>query len=348
MSLLPTRRVLAALGIYGVVFVATAALGGIAYYHFGDPRNTCAACHEMTGVCSNWLASSHRTVSCRECHGGALTLDVHAIQSHVDRVVRHFRGLGDRPVRILEKHVLGLHDSCRRCHPQAYADWQASRHSTTYARILLDPEHNRTAPPTNDCLRCHGMFFQGDIGDLVAPPATAGGPWMLKDPQRAVQPAIPCLACHQIHAPSAATHDSAFYDHRERTHFAAALLPAARILQGERPVKVSLDPRQRACVECHAPSASHQLASSDDRTPAGVHEGLSCGDCHPPHAPAAAATCAACHPAQSHCGIPVEKMDTSFLSKASAHNVHTVACLDCHPAGIPSKAAAGAHAGPRR
>jgi hypothetical protein len=34
----------------------------------------------------------------------------------------------------------------------------------------------------------------------------------------------------------------------------------------------------------------------------------------------------------------VEKMDTSFLSPTSTHNVHTVACMDCHPQGIPKKA----------
>jgi len=341
MSRLLPKRLLALLGLYGAAFVATAALGGMAYFHYGDPGDTCASCHEMSGVYSNWLASSHHSVSCRECHGGSLTLDIHAMKSHVDRIVRHFTGDPSRPVRIQERHVLALHDSCRRCHPRAWADWQASRHSTTYARILLDPDHNRTAPPSNDCLRCHGMFFQGDIKELVAAPASSGA-WSLRDTARATQPAIPCLACHQVHAPADATRDSAFYDHRERTHVPAGLLPVGRILQGERAVKVSLDPRARVCVECHAPSSTRQLGSSDDRTPAGVHEGLSCADCHAPHGPASAATCRACHPSQSHCGIPVERMDTSFLSKSSAHNVHTVACADCHPAGVPGRTAAAA------
>ena len=198
--------------LYCGVFAVTCAVGGMAYFHFANPQNTCASCHEMTGVHSDWAVSAHRTVQCRECHGGALTLDVHALQSHLDRIVRHFTGDPNQPVRLLEKHVTGLVDSCRRCHPQAYSDWQASRHSTTYARIFLDPEHNRTASPTDDCLRCHGMFFQGDIADLVAAPVAAG-PWSLRDPARATQPAIPCLACHQVHTPAASTRDAAFYDH---------------------------------------------------------------------------------------------------------------------------------------
>jgi hypothetical protein len=294
----------------------------------------------MGGVTSNWLVSSHRSVSCRECHGGSLTLDIHQMQSHLDRIVRHFTRDPERPVLLQERHIAALHESCQRCHPRAFADWQSSRHATTYARIFLDSEHNRTAPPTDDCLRCHGMFFQGDMTELVAAPSAAFASWSLRDPARAVQPAIPCLSCHQVHAPADATRDSVFFDHREGMHFPAALLPVARISDAGRPVRVALDPRSRVCARCHAPAATLQLASSDDRTPAGVHEGLSCADCHPPHAPASAVTCKACHPALSHCGIPVEKMDTSFLSTSSAHNVHTVACADCHPGGVPGRPAA--------
>jgi len=330
-------RILLGLGLYCCVFVVACAVGGLGYFHFGNPRDTCASCHEMTGVYSNWMASAHRTVSCRACHGGSLTLDVHALRSHVDRIVRHFTGDPGRPVRLLETHVVGLHESCRQCHPQAFADWQISRHSTTYARIFLDPTHNSTASPTNDCLRCHGMFLRGDISDLVARPSDAAGSWTLRDPLRATQPAIPCLTCHQIHAPAAATQAAGFFDHREQAHFSAYLLPLASVFQGERAVKVSRDARQRVCMQCHAPSAAHQLGTSDDRTPAGVHEGLSCLDCHGAHAHSATASCSTCHPTDSHCGIEVQKMDTTFLSSKSTHNVHTVACLDCHPQGIPEK-----------
>ena len=340
----PLRGLLLLSGLYCAVFAATCAVGGLAYFHFGNPRDTCASCHEMGGVTSNWLASSHRSVSCRECHGGSLTLDIHAIQSHVDRIVRHFTRDPARPIHLQERHIAALLDSCQRCHPRAFADWQSSRHATTYARIFLDSEHNRTAPPTDDCLRCHGMFFQADITELVSAPAGASASWSLRDPARAVQPAIPCMACHQVHAPADATRSGVFFDHREAMHIPAALLPLTRISDGGRPVRVSMDPGSRVCARCHAPASTLQLASSDDRTPAGVHEGLSCADCHSPHSPASTVTCRACHPAQSHCGIPVEKMDTTFLSASSAHNVHTVACADCHRSGVPGRPAA---AGPR-
>ena len=331
------RRAFLGLGLYGGVFLVLGVVGGLGYFHFANPQSTCASCHEMTGVHSDWSVSTHRTLHCRNCHGGALTLDVHALKSHVDRVVRHFTGDPNQPVRLKEEHVVGLHESCQRCHPQAYADWQSSRHSATYARIFLDPDQNRTTPPANDCFRCHGMFFQGDIGELVTAP-TGSEAWSFKDPAKADQPAIPCLTCHQVHVPAGVTQLANFYDHREKTHYPANRLAVAAIYQGERAVKVSRDPRQRLCLQCHAPDATHQLGTADDRTPAGVHEGLSCRDCHWGHDTSAKASCNACHPADSHCGLDVEKMDTTFLSTTSKHNIHTVACLDCHPQGIPAKA----------
>jgi hypothetical protein len=330
------RRALLGIALYGGVFIATCAIGGLGYFHFANPQDTCASCHEMTDVHSDWSMSTHRTVHCRDCHGGSLTLDVHALESHIDRVVGHFIGAPDTPIRLREEHVLALHESCQKCHPQAFADWRESKHATTYARIFLDPEQNESEPPANDCLRCHGMFFEGDIGELVAAPA-ADGERALKDPARATQPAIPCLSCHQVHAPSEGTQIASLYDHREQTHYPAQLLPVATIFQDERLVKVSRDPRARNCVQCHAPDATHQLATADDRTPAGVHEGLSCRDCHWGHSNSAKDSCAACHPADSNCGLDVATMDTTFFSLESRNNIHTVACIDCHSQGVPSK-----------
>ncbi len=104
-----------------------------------------------------------------------------------------------------------------------------------------------------------------------------------------------------------------------------------------RPVKTSPDRRQALCYQCHAPRAGNQVYSGDDRTPVGVHEGLSCQACHAKHGQTTRASCAGCHPRLSNCGIDVEKMDTTFKSTDSRHDVHRVACLDCHPAGVPKK-----------
>ncbi len=174
---------------------------------------------------------------------------------------------------------------------------------------------------------------------------------------------IPCLACHQIHvaghpfagsAGRKAEGDTAaaerrgtvsLYSRRERTHFAAADLPAPKIHDHGRPVQVSTDPRQRLCVQCHAPDTFGQAGSSDDRTPVGVHEGLSCAACHEPHSNDARSSCTQCHPRLSNCGLDVATMDTTFRSLKSPHNIHSVRCADCHAAGVPKKPGTKADAG---
>ena len=224
---------------------------------------------------------------------------------------------------------MATHDACRSCHARTFADWQASRHSATFATFFLNSAHNKRDQLAPDCLRCHGMFFGGNIDDLVTPLNTEG-PWALKDESKATEPAIPCLSCHKVHTPAADAGAAQLFVRHEQTHFSASVLPAPAIWQGDRAVKVSPDPRQRLCVQCHAPSALRQRGSAVDRTPAGVHEGLSCLDCHQSHSASAKASCVACHPGSSHCGIDVQNMDTTFRSSASKHNIHAVACGDCH------------------
>jgi hypothetical protein len=80
-----------------------------------------------------------------------------------------------------------------------------------------------------------------------------------------------------------------------------------------------------------------QVASGDDRTGIGVHEGISCLACHAQHGQKTRASCASCHPKMSNCGLDVEKMDTTFASQNSKHNVHWVTCADCHTKGVPKK-----------
>ena len=213
----------------------------------------------------------------------------------------------------------------------------------------------------NDCFRCHGMYFEESIRDMVQPVDTKG-PWRLVRPELASHAAIPCQACHWIHREGSApekplermsvagrvVNDSvAFYDRREELHFAAGSLAIPALYDGAQKLKVSPDPRQALCYQCHAPrqpdtnsvaAANHwgrQAGSGDDRTPTGVHEGLSCLSCHGGHSESAQASCATCHPMMSHCGIDVEKMDTTFVNRTSKHNIHWVKCGDCHEHGVP-------------
>jgi hypothetical protein len=330
-------KLLCGVGVVPVVFALAFGFGGMVWFNYGNPHNTCATCHEESSHVKSWQNSFHRDLHCRNCHGSSLTLDLHALSEHANRIVQHFKpASADAAVHLSEAQVLTLQEACRNCHPRSFADWQSSRHAVTYPAIFLDSKHNRMEQMAPECLRCHGMFYDGQIEDLVTPLNTKG-PWSLKDPAKASQPVIPCLACHQVHATVAAFQPVQLYVRREQTSMAASELPITPITRNGELVKVSPDPRQRLCTQCHAPSAFRELGSQDDRTPFGVHEGLSCLDCHASHSNSAKASCGTCHPADSHCGLDVEKMDTTFFSAASKHNIHFVACGDCHNGRRPAK-----------
>ena len=152
-------------------------MGSLGYFHFGDPRNTCASCHEMTAVHSAWSSSAHASVHCRNCHGGSLTLDVHALRAHVNRVVQHFSG---NRRQADPADARGTFSPCtmpaRPCHARTFADWKASRHSATYADIFLDADHNKAEQLAPDCLRCHGMFYDGPHRRPGGPARRTTGP----------------------------------------------------------------------------------------------------------------------------------------------------------------------------
>ncbi len=121
-----------------------------------------------------------------------------------------------------------------------------------------------------------------------------------------------------------------FYNRPDKMFFTSEFLPKPKIWDGKQEVATSDDNRQKVCVQCHAPNAWHQAGTSDDRTPTGVHEGLSCNSCHEQHSNKTGKSCANCHPAISNCNIPVEKMNTTFKDSKSEHNIHFVKCADCH------------------
>jgi len=306
----------------------------------------CARCHEIGIDYSLWHRSSHRSINCVECHASSLT-------TNLRRVAAHIEGEVPEQVHLGTEDVFAMLPRCRTCHQQEFAQWNSGPHSTTYARIFTDREHNRKRLLMDDCLRCHGMHFEGGIQDVVEP-VNATGPWRLKDPAYASRPAIPCLACHSIHRqgepmvkPGERTGareeiirpSIGLFDRRSRLNIDAGNLPVPAIYQGPRRVRMSPDQRQSLCYQCHAPLSNMQAGAGDDRTPLGVHEGLSCLACHQKHGQMTRQSCADCHPRLSNCGIDVEKMDTTFLNPKSKHNVHWVKCVDCHFKGVPKKKA---------
>jgi len=319
----------------------------------GASGSYCASCHEIRPSHDQWARSSHRDMPCSECHGTLLSSGFHSLKENAKRAFRHVSTTDHEHIALDEAQTIAMIHRCERCHRQQFADWTSSGHSMTYADVFLNPTHNQTEQVNDDCLRCHGMFFRGTVRDIVAPLSTQG-PWKLRKEELRQRPAIPCLACHQIHLTgqtaqspnysdprTIALHRElrsrpvAFYDRREATHFTLEELPKPRLERDGKPLRVAPDPRQNLCYQCHAPDASHRAGTSDDRTPRGVHEGLSCFSCHETHSMDARRSCGNCHPALSNCGLDVTKMDTTFHSQGSTHNIHFVACADCHPKGVP-------------
>jgi hypothetical protein len=328
----------------GVASAALLSVPAADLYYQSSWGAGCARCHEIAFDYDVWRHSAHQKINCVECHASSL-------ETNLRRVATHLKGESPTQVHLRDEDVFAMLPNCRKCHQQEFAQWSSGAHSTTYGRVFTDREHNHKRLLNDDCLRCHGMHFDGGIDALVAPVNTAG-PWRLKDPAYANRPAIPCLACHSMHrngTPLAkpdqrvggrqeiARPSVGLYDRRTRLHVGSASLVVPVIYEGARRVAVSPDERQSLCYQCHAPLSSMQAASGDDRTPLGVHEGLSCLACHQKHGEATRQSCADCHPRLSNCGLDVEKMDTTFRNPKSGRDIHRVKCLDCHPGGAPKK-----------
>jgi hypothetical protein len=343
------------LPIAALVCLAAILMAPATTLYFESGRGArCASCHEMQAPLDQWRSSSHRGVACGKCHGGAFTADPAFHLTNMRRAYSHLRGELPEQIEFAGKAALDITGKCEGCHRQEYAAWKSGPHSATYSRIFLDKKHNAGNMPMDDCLRCHGMTFEGGIGDLVAP-VDRTGPWRLKPAELADQPTMPCVTCHAMHregqpmtkvgadgrrpGPSQeiARPSLAFYDRRTERSIPISELPMPAMLEGSRPVKMSKDQRQSLCYQCHAPLSTMQVASGDDRTGLGVHEGISCLACHAQHGQTTRASCATCHPKMSNCGLDVEKMDTTFAAPNSKHNVHWVKCADCHTKGVPHR-----------
>ena len=336
------------------IIIAILLLPGASLYCSYSGGRSCTRCHEIWQPYRDWHESAHRNIACAECHGDVLTLNAGFHLKNLRQLTAHLRGQVPEQVRLKTDDVLQIEKRCAKCHRQEYADWSAGPHGASYSQIFLDKDHNQRTLLIDDCLRCHSMHFQGSIRDLVTPVNTKG-PWHLRDARLAAEPAMPCLTCHQLHRhgaplsrPAAKVDDAsaqqeiarpslALFDRREQDYVSLNRLPMPQMYEGARLVKISPDERQALCYQCHAPAATAQIRSGDDRTPVGVHEGLSCFACHEKHRQTTRASCVTCHPQLSNCGLDVQKMDTTFKSLKSPHNIHTVKCSDCHTKGVPQK-----------
>jgi hypothetical protein len=333
----------------GILFLALMFLG-YAGWNNANPERTCASCHEIVPSFEIWQQSAHREVACVDCHGTALGNGFHSLKEKANMLITHVRKEPESDqVGLDEEAVLQVMEACIACHRDEQKAWLASGHSATYSDIFLDEAHNSKERPYPDCFRCHGMYYDRSIGDLVEPLSTTG-PWSLTDQKQAKRPVIPCLSCHPIHMenelmehpgtmadPAATFYERSFrnpltglYLRSDHMYLRADMLRKPDIYKEGEAVLVSDDPVQRICMQCHAPNWAHEAGTEDDRTPTGVHEGISCQACHRGHSLDPRKACNTCHPAVTSCGIDVKTMNTSYQSRQSPNNIHSMTCLDCH------------------
>ena len=175
----------------------------------------------------------------------------------------------------------------------------------------MDSVHNAKEKPYWDCLRCHGMFYNGNIHDLMELKDTSYTQWKIRDKKQEMYPAIPCLACHQMHTDNPVSqryvtlNDSsraarnprtALYMRPDKRYMRADKLPKPVMYKGDTEIDYASDPNTLLCMQCHAPDFKHQVSSEDDCTVTGVHSGISCIACHRPHSGETKESCIQCHP----------------------------------------------------
>jgi len=336
----------------GILLLVIAFFAFYTHWNAASPAKTCASCHEITQSVDMWAGSAHRNMACQECHGTALSEGLHSLKEKANMVFHHILNTEPGKIRITEEQRMEVMQRCKGCHETEYAKWNSGGHAMNYSEVFLNTAHNRAEPIHEDCLRCHGMFFDNGTARDIAEPLDTIGPWKLKLVSLGMRPAIPCFSCHQIHQTGypgmrhnlevpASLHYSrmkktytAFYYRRDSAYFPVSSLVIQKINYNSVPVKISTDPNQNLCVQCHSPNAFNMAGTNDDRTPRGVHEGLSCLACHDSHSNSAIASCKYCHPAISNCKLDVEKMNTTYMDKTSKNNIHYVACTDCHFNGL--------------
>jgi Cytochrome c3 len=347
-----------------IALLAVVGSFGASQYYTSQLGSGCANCHEMADYVGAVHGSNHRNVGCQDCHTATMSTKLRHIRVHITHS-------WPEEIRLRDVDVVGMTKNCQQCHQQEYATWHAGPHSVTYSQIFMNNAQNSKQHLMEDCFRCHGMHFDGSVRDLVQPVDTKG-PWHMVRSDFADQPTVPCQSCHWVHRPgtvqqkpsdhfsvagSGVNGTLAFFDRRDRIHLTATSLQIPQLQDGARLVKMSSDPRQAMCYQCHGPripetgtvaANNHwgpQVGTGDDRTPTGVHEGLSCVACHNGHNENARASCATCHAAKGECKLDVEKMDTTYFNTKSAHNIHWVKCADCHQNGIPKSTPASLVAG---
>ncbi len=274
--------------------------------------------------------SLHRKQNCLDCHEASLATKLRHIRVHLT---------GNLPeeIRLRDVDVLEMTPNCQRCHQHEYASWQAGPHSATYSADLYRSRAQLESRTDERLLALPRHDFSGSIRDLVQPQNTQGAHGMWFTPDLPISPPCPAMRAtgfmrkarwRQSRRRASPSRPRPFTIRwPSMTGAKACTLPPScpsaiarrrsrgQIEPGPAPGDLLPVPRAREAGDGSTAAAmgwGPQVGSGDDRTPMGVHEGISCIACHDGHNENTRASCKTCHPQMSHCGLDVEKMDTTY------------------------------------
>lgn len=265
--------------VFSFLFLFAAVVAGLARFEFSPPGKSCVLCHELKGTHERWKSSAHKEVGCKSCHGRT----IESFGDNIKRVCSHFTAKDHSRMGFKmcldEKQVDEMSERCIACHRAEGAQWKRSGHSSPVAKFLTNTLHNASWKPADICLKCHGMFLEGDIGDVVSRKGLETT-WKMNSAKQGKRAAVPCLACHNIHGGA----NLSFYSRGDERSFAAETLHFQKLKTADgKPFGRKDDPSSRLCTQCHAANAEEIAGSGDDPSLKCKNEGKGCLDCHKGH-----------------------------------------------------------------
>jgi hypothetical protein len=265
--------------IFASVFIVAAIAAGLARFEFAPPEKTCVLCHELKGTHKRWSESAHKDVNCKSCHGRTLE----SLGDNLKRVYKHMTAKDHSRIGfqmcLSEEQVDGMTERCIVCHRAEGAQWKRSGHSSSVEKFLTNTVHNLSWKPADVCLKCHGMFLEGDIEDVIGRTGLSAE-WKMKKTSQAKRASVPCLACHNIHGGK----NLSFYLQGDKNSIPAEKL-YIRDLKDENGNRIlrAKDKASRLCTQYNAANAEGVAGSGDDPSLKCKPDGKGCLDCHKGH-----------------------------------------------------------------
>jgi len=176
--------------VTGLLVIAGAATTG-AIVASSSPT-FCASCHEMKPEFATWQVSSHKEVTCIQCHvgPGIMNLLKDKVEG-IEKVAWHLSGSYTRPIEMAKPMENG---QCLTCHP---------REGLKNNKGELAVPHGKHLDQDVNCLSCHQGLVHGNISERGVNIAANDHLWDIAKAQEEIKPQFSqlsmkeCMVCHE-------------------------------------------------------------------------------------------------------------------------------------------------------